>query len=323
MLVNETGYVIQHSQAEREVVECACFPWADEAGAKEEAVAGRRIAGDFPGRRPYSGHALAPVALHIVSCYLPCGSRTKCRRETIVILTGLRACRESLEGHLVGRSPDMPGYVAITRWLRRGLCRRHQQAPKIGSLHRGWESWSGPGMGLIADENSQHGPHCCSSHIGFALRKQLPRMWQSDGPLAPHCYHCALGTVVAVCMSSWARNERPPPTVSTALQSRKRDLDPRRPRNLTAMPPTARVWYIAHRQHRSELMIHRSSHLAQTGSQPSCQQYKADRATLEGRRRMDSSRRSRTMRIRCSQRRTPRLMPAPSNPRPRSSCRQS
>jgi hypothetical protein len=55
-------------------------------------------------------------------------------------------------------------------------------------------------MGLIADENSQHGPHCCSSHIRFALRKQLPRMWQSDGPLAPHCYHCALGTIYTVIM---------------------------------------------------------------------------------------------------------------------------
>jgi hypothetical protein len=53
------------------------------------------------------------------------------------------------------------------------------------------------GMRLIADENSQHGPR--SSHIGFALRKQRPQMRQSDGPLAPHCYHCALGTTVTVC----------------------------------------------------------------------------------------------------------------------------
>jgi hypothetical protein len=64
MLVNETGYVIQHSQAEREVVEGASFARAYEPSAKEEGMASRRITGDFAGGRPYSGHALAPVALY-------------------------------------------------------------------------------------------------------------------------------------------------------------------------------------------------------------------------------------------------------------------
>jgi hypothetical protein len=140
-----------------------------------------------------------------------------------VTLTCLPACRESLEGHLVGRSPNMPGYVWMRRWLRRELCRRHQQAPKIGSLHGGWESWSGLGHGVDRQRKLSARTTLLQLAHRFALRKQFPQIRQSDGPLAPHCCHCALGTIVTVCTVVMGKKRKAAADgVDGAPESRKR-----------------------------------------------------------------------------------------------------